>query len=167
MTFLDFLLYWAFIINIYITKAGLICYMFGLHVTDLGKDGCMSEFSWQTGGCYGKSWGEHLPSDAGVSNFKPSNICVKNTTSRRFILTLDKNINMTQFSFSFIPVLEFSDENVIESCKLLMTKCVLYLRLAPCGHLLGVFFCARCKYIPVSLIVVQSSKYEVFFKVDH
>lgn len=33
---------------------------------DLGKDGCMSEFSWSSGGNYGKQWGEHLPTDAGL-----------------------------------------------------------------------------------------------------
>ena len=26
----------------------------------------MSEFSWSSGGLYGKQWGEHLPTDAGV-----------------------------------------------------------------------------------------------------
>ena len=35
--------------------------------SELGKDGCMSEFSWSSGGNYGKQWGEHLPTDAGVS----------------------------------------------------------------------------------------------------
>ncbi|XP_033745069.1 transmembrane protein 209-like [Pecten maximus] len=35
-------------------------------ILDLGKDGCMSEFSWQGGGYYGKAWGEHLPTDAGI-----------------------------------------------------------------------------------------------------
>lgn len=37
--------------------------------SDLGKDGCMSEYMWQHGGHYGKPWGEHLPNDAGVSVF--------------------------------------------------------------------------------------------------
>ena len=36
------------------------------YISDLGKDGCMSEFSWSSGGNYGKQWGEHLPTDAGV-----------------------------------------------------------------------------------------------------
>lgn len=35
-------------------------------ILDLGKDGCMSEFSWQSGAHYGKPWGEHLPTDAGI-----------------------------------------------------------------------------------------------------
>ncbi|XP_021345624.1 transmembrane protein 209-like, partial [Mizuhopecten yessoensis] len=35
-------------------------------ILELGKDGCMSEFSWHGGGCYGKAWGEHLPTDAGI-----------------------------------------------------------------------------------------------------
>lgn len=35
-------------------------------ISDLGKDGCMSEFSWNRGGCYGKEWGEHLPNDASL-----------------------------------------------------------------------------------------------------
>lgn len=33
---------------------------------DLGSDGCMSEFSWASGGQFGKQWGEHLPTDAGI-----------------------------------------------------------------------------------------------------
>ena len=37
-------------------------------LSDLGSDGCMSEFSWASGGHYGKQWGEHLPTDAGVSH---------------------------------------------------------------------------------------------------
>ena len=37
-------------------------------LTDLGKDGCMSEFTWNSGGHYGKPWGEHLPTDAAVSH---------------------------------------------------------------------------------------------------
>lgn len=35
-------------------------------IKDLGKDGCMSEFLWNGGGYYGKSWGEHLPTDAAL-----------------------------------------------------------------------------------------------------
>ena len=38
---------------------------------ELGSDGCISEYSWAsggTGGLYGKKWGEHLPTDAGVSH---------------------------------------------------------------------------------------------------
>lgn len=35
-------------------------------IRDLGKDGCMSEFSWQGGGSYGKAWGEHLPTDSAI-----------------------------------------------------------------------------------------------------
>ena len=36
-------------------------------IRDLGKDGCMSEFVWNSGGHYGKAWGEHLPTDAGLA----------------------------------------------------------------------------------------------------
>ncbi|XP_061187814.1 transmembrane protein 209-like [Saccostrea echinata] len=35
-------------------------------IKDLGKDGCMSEFCWNSGGDYGKEWGEHLPTDAAL-----------------------------------------------------------------------------------------------------
>lgn len=35
-------------------------------IKDLGKDGCMSEYVWNSGGHYGKPWGEHLPTDAGL-----------------------------------------------------------------------------------------------------
>ncbi|XP_048739660.2 transmembrane protein 209-like isoform X2 [Ostrea edulis] len=35
-------------------------------IRDLGKDGCMSEFCWNSGGDYGKDWGEHLPTDAAL-----------------------------------------------------------------------------------------------------
>lgn len=35
-------------------------------ISELGKDGCISEFSWNRGGCYGKEWGEHLPNDASL-----------------------------------------------------------------------------------------------------
>ncbi|KAL3852622.1 hypothetical protein ACJMK2_016240 [Sinanodonta woodiana] len=35
-------------------------------IKDLGKDGCISEFSWASGGNYGKHWGEHLPTDAAL-----------------------------------------------------------------------------------------------------
>ena len=41
--------------------------MFLVILSDLGSDGCMSEFSWASGGQFGKQWGEHLPTDAGVS----------------------------------------------------------------------------------------------------
>lgn len=30
----------------------------------------MSDFVWNNGGNYGKTWGEHLPNDASVSHLK-------------------------------------------------------------------------------------------------
>ncbi|XP_052060873.1 transmembrane protein 209-like [Mytilus californianus] len=35
-------------------------------IKDLGRDGCMSDFVWNNGGHYGKTWGEHLPNDASL-----------------------------------------------------------------------------------------------------
>lgn len=38
-------------------------------IKDLGSDGCMSEYWWCSGGSgnqYGKTWGEHLPTDAAL-----------------------------------------------------------------------------------------------------
>lgn len=38
-------------------------------IKDLGGDGCLSEYSWNSGGSgeyYGKPWGEHLPTDASL-----------------------------------------------------------------------------------------------------
>ncbi|XP_045161484.2 transmembrane protein 209-like [Mercenaria mercenaria] len=38
-------------------------------IKELGSDGCLSEYSWCSGGSggqYGKAWGEHLPTDAGL-----------------------------------------------------------------------------------------------------
>ncbi|ESO84371.1 hypothetical protein LOTGIDRAFT_132324, partial [Lottia gigantea] len=39
---------------------------FTRRILELGKDGCMSEFCWNSGGDYGKKWGEHLPTDSAI-----------------------------------------------------------------------------------------------------
>lgn len=35
-------------------------------IKELGSDGCISEFSWASGGVHGKTWEEHLPTDASL-----------------------------------------------------------------------------------------------------
>lgn len=71
-------------------------------IKDLGKDGCMGEFCWNSGGDYGKEWGEHLPSDAALvmhlfCTYMDSRLPAqpkypdgKTFTSQHFIKTPDK-----------------------------------------------------------------------------
>nr|XP_022296635.1 transmembrane protein 209-like [Crassostrea virginica]XP_022296636.1 transmembrane protein 209-like [Crassostrea virginica] len=71
-------------------------------IKDLGKDGCMGEFCWNSGGDYGKEWGEHLPTDAALvmhlfCSYMDSRLPAqpkypdgKTFTSQHFIKTPDK-----------------------------------------------------------------------------
>lgn len=71
-------------------------------IKDLGKDGCMGEFCWNSGGDYGKEWGEHLPTDAALvvhlfCTYMDSRLPTqpkypdgKTFTSQHFIKTPDK-----------------------------------------------------------------------------